>query len=69
MANLNLQLKAQKMKVESVTTFSGEYIVIDGEDYQRFGPNCWEKRYGDSWESESYKEKELEAAYQEWKLG
>ena len=58
------------MKVEYVTPFSGENVVIDGEDYKRFGPNCWEKRYGDSWESVLFKEEEeLEAAYQEWKRG
>lgn len=56
------------MKVESVEPFTGEYINFEGK-YQRFiryGEDCWQQEYGESWET-VYNCTELEAAYQAWK--
>jgi hypothetical protein len=58
-------------KITKIEPVIAEYIemTIDGEEkeFRRICKDWWEERYGESWETESSEERELEEAYQNFK--
>ena len=56
------------MKIENVELYTN-YIVEtdDGSFYRRNGSHCWEKRYGESWETVYLDEEDrIESAWLEY---
>jgi hypothetical protein len=53
------------MKVLKAVPITLIFVEAEDGDYQRSGPEDWEKRYGESWEP-LYRCEEIEAAYQEF---
>lgn len=56
------------MKITDVVETHAQLVIIDEEEYLRFGPQSWYKRYGSSLESVYFEEAELEIAYQQYTL-
>jgi hypothetical protein len=55
------------MRILATSPVTSTFVETDDGDYMRYGPDNWDKRYGDSWEP-YYRCEELEKAYQEYRL-